>query len=265
MTAPRPLDPLAVDGFGQDASAYERGRPRYPDAALDWLFGELGLDGRSRVLDLAAGTGKLTRGLVERAGEVVAVEPLDAMRVELERVLPDVEAIPGVAEAIPLPDASVAAVFSGEAFHWFDVEPALAEIRRVLAPGGGLAVLWNVAQWDAPWAPELGEAILRHRDPRRHPFLEREQGTFDERMRDREDFAPLRLESFDHEQRVTAAGLVDQVASFSFIASLPEAARAAALAEVADVLAAHGVEQTVLPWRCNAYVTRPIAELARRA
>jgi SAM-dependent methyltransferase len=258
MTSPRPLDPLAADGFGQDASAYERGRPQYPAAALDWLFAELGLDGRSRVLDLAAGTGKLTRGLVERAGEVVAVEPLDAMRAELGRVLPDVEALSGVAEAIPLPDASVAAVFSGEAFHWFDVDPALDEIRRVLAPGGGLAVLWNVAQWDAPWAHEVGEAIVRHRDPRRHPFSEREYGTLDGRMRDRADFTPMRLQSFDHEQRVTAGDQLAQVASCSFIASLPEAARAAALAEIADVLAAHGIEQTVLRWRCDVYVTRPV-------
>jgi len=258
MTAPRPLDPLAAEGFGQDASAYERGRPQYPAAALDWLFGELGLDGNSRVLDLAAGTGKLTRGLVGRAGKVVAVEPLDAMRAQLERVLPEVEAISGVAEAIPLPDASVAAVFSGEAFHWFDVDPTLDEIRRVLAPGGGLAVLWNVAQWDAPWAPEVGEAIVRHRDPRRHPFAEGEYGTLDGRMQDRADFTPMRLESFDHEQPMTADDLLAQVASFSFIASLPEAARAAALADVAEILSAHGIEETVLRWRCDAYVTRPL-------
>jgi SAM-dependent methyltransferase len=259
MTKPLPVDPLAADGFGQDASAYERGRPQYPSAALDWLFDELGLDERSRVLDLAAGTGKLTRGLVGRAGEVVAVEPLDAMRAELERVLPGVETLSGLAEAIPLPDASVAAVFSGEAFHWFDVDPALAEIRRVLVPGGGLAVLWNVPQWGASWAPEVGEAIARHRDPRHHPFSDRELGTLDERMHDRADFTPLRSESFDHRQPMTVDGLLDQIASFSFIASLPETARAAALAEVAGILSAHGVEETVLHWRCDAYVTRPLS------
>ncbi|MCW3066939.1 MAG: smtA [Solirubrobacterales bacterium] len=249
------VDPLAAAGFTEGAAAYERVRPEYPPAALDWLFSTLGLSADSRVLDLGAGTGKLTRGLVGRAGEVVAVEPLDAMRAELSRVLPGVEDLPGVAEAIPLEDASVAAVFSGEAFHWFSLEPALAEIRRVLVPRGGLAVLWNVPRWGGPWAREVGEAIERHRDTREHPWSHRPFGTFDEGMHGRADFTPVRTESFPNEHRYTAAGVVDQVASMSFIAALPEDARVAALAEVAGVLAAHGVEEAVLRWRCDAHVT----------
>ena len=102
------------------------------------------------MLDLAAGTGKLTRVLAEHADDVVAVEPLDGMRRVLERRLPHVRVLAGTAEAIPLADGAVDAVFVAEAFHWFDLPRAVAEIARVLRPGGGLAVLWN--------RPRLGRA-----------------------------------------------------------------------------------------------------------
>jgi SAM-dependent methyltransferase len=253
------VDPLAAEGFTESAAAYERGRPGYPAAALDWLVGEFGLGSSSRVLDLGAGTGKLTRDLVGRVGSVVAVEPLDAMREWLSRVVPEAEALSGFAEALPLPDASVDAVFSGEAFHWFALEPALVEIRRVLRPGdGGLAVLWNVPKWDVPWAREIGEALERHRDTREHPWTNRKPWTFGEGMDDRTDWAAVRTESFLNEQRFTAGEILDNVASISFIGALPPDARAAALADVSGILARHGVDAAVLRWRCDAHVTRPV-------
>jgi SAM-dependent methyltransferase len=254
------VDPLAAEGFTESAAAYERGRPGYPAAALDWLVGEFGLGVESRVLDLGAGTGKLTRGLVGRVGSVVAVEPLDAMREWLSRVVASAEAVSGFAEALPLEAASVDAVFSGEAFHWFSLEPALAEIRRVLRPGGagGLAVLWNVPKWDVPWAHEFGEALERHRDTREHPWMNRKPWTFGEGMDDREDWTPVRTEHFVNEQRFTAAEILDNVASISFIGALPPDARAAALADVAAILARHEVDDAVLRWRCDAHVTRPV-------
>jgi SAM-dependent methyltransferase len=254
------VDPLAAEGFTESAAAYERGRPGYPPAALDWLVGEFGLDSRSRVLDLGAGTGKLTRDLVGRVGSVVAVEPLDAMRDWLSRVVPGVEALSGFAEALPVPDASVDAVFSGEAFHWFALEPALAEIRRVLKPGGagGLAVLWNVPKWDVPWAREVGQAIERHRDTREHPWMNRKPWTFGEGMDDRTDWTPVRTESFVNERRFTAAEVLDNVASISFIGALAPDARAAAVADVAGILERNGVDEAVLRWRCDAHVTRPV-------
>src|SRR6266852_2460351 len=118
--------------FDSVADRYERARPPYADEALAWIAERLPFE---RVLDLAAGTGKLTRQLVARGADVVAVEPGDAMRAVLERIVPEAHALAGSAEAIPLPDASVDAITVGQAFHWFRVPEALVEMHRVLRPG----------------------------------------------------------------------------------------------------------------------------------
>jgi ubiquinone/menaquinone biosynthesis C-methylase UbiE len=134
----------AGDKFGNAAREYELGRPRWPAELIDRIAGELRLGPASTVLDLGAGTGKLTRDLVPRFGHVLAVEPDDAMRGVLQEVVPDAEALAGSAEAIPLEDDSVDAVFTAEAFHWFASDESVAEIARVLRPGGGFAIFWNV-------------------------------------------------------------------------------------------------------------------------
>src|SRR3954470_5113900 len=139
------VDPLASAGFARAATSYDRGRPGYPDEAIDRVWEGLRLDGRAEVLDLAAGTGKLTRALLPRAARVIAVEPLREMRAALAVALPEVAAVDATAEQLPLEDGAVDAVGVGEAFHWFANEHALAEIARVLRPGGGPAMLWNVA------------------------------------------------------------------------------------------------------------------------
>src|SRR3989442_48244 len=128
----------AVHGFARSPDAYERGRPDYPAAAIEWICAELAIGPSSTCVDLAAGTGKLTRALVPRAGTVIAVEPIDEMRDTLRAVVPGVEARAGTAENMSLPDDSADAVAVGQAFHWFDGDRALAEIHRVLRPGGGL-------------------------------------------------------------------------------------------------------------------------------
>ena len=115
------------------------------------------------MLDLAAGTGKLTAHLVETGAEVVAIEPVDEMRAVLERELPSVRALAGTAEAIPLDAASVDAVTVGQAFHWFRGDEALAEIHRVLRPGGGLGLVWNVRDTSVPWVARLTEIMEPHR------------------------------------------------------------------------------------------------------
>jgi ubiquinone/menaquinone biosynthesis C-methylase UbiE len=139
-------DPRYARSFDSVAEQYERARPEYADEAVDWLVEKLGLEPRARVLDLAAGTGKLTRQLVRRGLDVVAVEPGEEMRAVLQRVVHEAEVRAGTAEAIPLRDASVDAVTVGQAFHWFQPEAALTEMSRVLRPGGGIALLWN--RWD---------------------------------------------------------------------------------------------------------------------
>jgi ubiquinone/menaquinone biosynthesis C-methylase UbiE len=147
--------------FGQRAEDYDRVRPEYPPEAIDLLVSRLGLGLGSDVLDLGAGTGKLTRPLVERVGRVIAVEPDRGMRAVLTRATEAYRVIDGRAESIPLDGASVDAVLVGQAFHWFATEAALAEIGRILRPGGGLALIWNEWSKAEPPIPAEAEEIVQ--------------------------------------------------------------------------------------------------------
>jgi SAM-dependent methyltransferase len=129
--------------FSKAASVYQGARPAFPVSAIDWLCEQLQITSSTRLLDLAAGTGRATRPLYEHTREIVAVEPAAEMRDVLRGVLPGIEVLDGTAEGIPLPDGSVDAVVVAQAFHWFDAEPALAEISRVLGPGGRLGLVWH--------------------------------------------------------------------------------------------------------------------------
>src|SRR5689334_9017568 len=146
-----------ADSFGARAQAYAEHRPDYPVAAIRWALEPLGTNERLDVLDLAAGTGKLTAGLVAEGHRVTAVEPNEQMLSELVRRVHDVRALPGHAEHIPVPDGTVDAVFVGTAFHWFDQEKALPEIARVLRPGGVLAAMWLETDADVAWLNDFQE------------------------------------------------------------------------------------------------------------
>jgi SAM-dependent methyltransferase len=141
--------------FGAAADVYERSRPGYPDAAVDWLLPE----GTRTVLDLGAGTGKLTRALVARGVEVIAVEPLAEMRQSLAAALPEVRPVAGTAEEIPLDDDSVDAITVAQAWHWVDPERATAEVARVLRPGGTLGLIWNRRDERVDWVRRIGEVM----------------------------------------------------------------------------------------------------------
>jgi ubiquinone/menaquinone biosynthesis C-methylase UbiE len=207
--------------FETVAEVYERGRPPYADPAIAWIAERLGIGPGRRVLDLAAGTGKLTRQLVPLGAEVVAVEPGDRMRGVLERVLPDVEALPGSAEAIPLPDASVDAATVGQAFHWFRTREALAELHRVIRPGGGIALLWNA--WD-DHDPRLHAIDMLVRRWRPGPtWREDYDGTL---------FGELEERTFRQQRAVTSDSLVEWVASSSGVATAAPNERERMLAEV---------------------------------
>jgi SAM-dependent methyltransferase len=174
-----------------------------------------------RVLDLGAGTGKLTRQLVPLAETVVAVEPDDDMRAMLVRAVPGVESLAGSAEAIPLPDGSVDAITVAQAFHWFDVEPALAEMHRVLRPGGGFALLWN--EWDMP---ELNEIVDRLRT-----WPSRDDEGY-ERLKATVLFENFEEPTFRHADHVDLDIVLERVSSVSAVINAGPDDRTAALAEV---------------------------------
>ena len=161
--------------FGSAAAAYERGRPSYPPEAIDWLLPP----GARRVLDLGAGTGKLTTRLVERGLDVVAVDPIPDMLEVLRASLPETPALEGTAEEIPLEDNSVDAVLVAQAWHWVDPQRAVPEVARVLRPGGRLGLVWNTRDERLGWVRELGEIIGSDGDGGRfnvtlpEPFTER--------------------------------------------------------------------------------------------
>ena len=238
-------------GFDSTADAYERGRPGYPQEAVDALAAVLGLGPGTTVVDLGAGTGKLTRLLVPTGARVVGVEPLAGMRAELARALPQGEVHDGTAHAMPLPSGSAHAVVAAQAFHWFADEDALAEIHRVLRPRGGLGLVWNVRDVSVPWVARLteilepyAEGVPRHRsDDWRRVFEATER------------FTALEERHFPHAQVVDAASIRDRVGSISFVAVLPDAERAAVLDTVAGLVAAQPPPMTI-PYDTRVYWCR---------
>ena len=248
------IDPRAASGFGEGASvsAYERGRPGYAPEAVGHLARELDLTQRSTVLDLAAGTGKLTRSLTPTAGRVIAVEPSPAMLSELRRQLPAIESRAGTVEAIPLADASVDAVTVGQAFHWFHATRAFEEIARVLRPGGGLGLVWNHEQWDLPWVDEFRALTQPHRRAA-GPFPA-EGETWRDALKRSGLFAPLQSAEFAHVHHVPPDAFVALVASWSWIANLPDEQRAGLLEQVGAL--ASDRPQLSLRYRTEVHWTR---------
>jgi ubiquinone/menaquinone biosynthesis C-methylase UbiE len=228
------LHPLAAQ-FASVADAYERGRPDYAPAVVGALAAELSLAPGAPVLDLAAGTGKLTRALLAAGLDVVAVEPQAALRDTLSATVGSARVRDGFAEAIPLADASVDAVTVADGFHWFDHERALAEIRRVLRPGGGLAVLATAPDWSgASWAHELGTLIQGLRPE--HPYFD--GPPWQEAVRATGKWTAPREIRVTTSQSADSARIVAFVGSMSFVAALPEDRRAELLAQVTALVEA---------------------------
>jgi SAM-dependent methyltransferase len=225
----------AARGFALAPEAYERGRPMYPFEAVRRLVREVRIRPDSRVLDLAAGTGKLTRLLAQLGADVIAVEPVDAMRARLAETLPNVTALAGTAEAIPLEDASVDAVTVGQAFHWFDGDAALAEIHRVLRPGKRVGLIWNVKDETVDWVRLLSEIIEAYRG--RAPRVA--SGAWKEAFERTALFSPLERARFSFVHQVDEDTVVARVASISFIAALAPRVRERVLAQVRELIATH--------------------------
>jgi SAM-dependent methyltransferase len=211
----------ATKGFAA-ADVYERGRPDYPAAAIAKIVERLGLRPGRTVLDLAAGTGKLTRLLVPSGANVLAVDPMPEMRAELGRRVPGVATLSGTAERIPLADGYCDAVTVGQAFHWFDAPQALREIHRVLRPGGGLALIWNARDERDPLQAAISEIV----DPLEGDTPRRKQGSWKTLLADSGLFAGSERLLFEHLQPVDEQRLVERVVSISFIAAAEPRVRA---------------------------------------
>ena len=243
----------AAQGFELAPKPYEIGRPSYPQEAIDRLVAELEIAHGVRVLDLAAGTGKLTRRLVPTGADLVAVEPVGAMRATLAASLPDVETLEGTAEAIPLPDASVDAVVVGQAFHWFDGDAALEEIHRVLRPGRKLGLIWNVKDETVDWIEKLGGIMESYRGDAPRVASGAWKAAFERTKL----FTPLERARFSFVHEADFAAVVARVTSVSFIAALPPAEFARVVDRVRQLVATHpetrGRSLFELPYRTGVY------------
>jgi SAM-dependent methyltransferase len=227
------VHPVAAAGFSSAADVYERARPSYPPAAVAWIAERASLGPGRTVVDLGAGTGKLTRLLVPTGARVIAVEPLAEMRAQLEAVLPGIESLDGTAEEIPLPDGSVDVITCAQAFHWFNLELAVPELARVLADDGLLVLVWNTRDLgeslqgaiEALLGPARGAVSVQF-DLGWMPPLEAAPG-----------FGPAERRTFEFGQLVTREGVVDRVASTSFVAAMPQAEREVLLDQVRRLVA----------------------------
>ncbi|KUI30140.1 SAM-dependent methyltransferase [Mycobacterium sp. IS-1742] len=216
-----PADPSL--SFGAQAAAYERGRPSYPPEAIDWLLPR----GAHTVLDLGAGTGKLTTRLVERGLDVIAVDPIPEMLEVLTGSLPDTPALLGTAEEIPLADDSVDAVLVAQAWHWFDPDRAVKEVTRVLRPGGRLGLVWNTRDERMGWVKDLGRIIGHENDP------------FTDEVSLPGPFTDPERHHVEWTSYLTPQALIDLVASRSYCITSPADVRTHTLDRVRELLATH--------------------------
>ena len=227
------INEVAAKGFSSAADVYERGRPGYAPEAVSWVCERLGIGPGRTVLDLAAGTGKLTRDLVPTGARVIAVEPLEEMRAHLERTVPEAESLAGTAEQIPLADSSVDAIICAQAFHWFDPERALPEIHRVLRPGGGLALVYNSRDLEDRIQKTLDEMLEPYRGTAaRHWVKAHEDVLAATRL-----FGDVEYRTWRHDQSVTLDRLLEMAASRSYVASLDAEPRRELLDRIRDAFA----------------------------
>ena len=238
------VHPSAATGFARSVEAYERARPEYPPEAIAYLASALDLRPGRTVVDLAAGSGKLTRPLAALGCEVIAVEPVAEMRAAIGPAA--AQALDGTAEAIPLADDSADAVTVGQAFHWFDGPKALAEIERILRPGGALALVWNRRPSESS---ALHAAISEIIAPYRGDAPAHASGAWREAFAGRE-LTERRLQFVQH---LDAEGLADRVGSTSFVAALDDATREPLLERV-RALAPDGPVD--VPYECEVHLWR---------
>ncbi|MEV4491649.1 class I SAM-dependent methyltransferase [Micromonospora coxensis] len=242
-------DPTQALSFGAAAAEYDRFRPRYPEAALRWALA--GLDAPARVLDLGAGTGILTRGVLALGHAVTPVEPDPAMRARLDAATPGVSALAGSAESVPVPDGTVDAVLVGQAYHWFDRDRAHAEIARVLGRGGTFAPIWNTRDETVDWVAELGR--IAHLGDNSGDLTEQVTGFGPA-------FDPVEAAEFAHRTTLTPDEVRGLVRTRSYWLTAEPARRERVDRELRDLFATHpdllGRETVELPYRTLVFRAR---------
>jgi ubiquinone/menaquinone biosynthesis C-methylase UbiE len=248
------IHPAALLGFSEAALSYTRGRPEYPSDILDWLREKVGIYPGQTVVDLAAGTGKFTKSLLKTGANVIAVEPVDAMRAQLARSLPGVPAIAGTAQAIPLDDGSADAIVSAQAFHWFATSEALTEIHRVLKPGGKLGLVWNMPDDRVGWVAAIEEIIKPYEVDAPRLFRKGKWRLVFPDAR----FSDLEESEFSHQHVGPAQQvIIERALSLSFIATLQASEKAKVAARLRTLIATHPElkdrPDIALPYRTFAY------------
>ena len=242
----------AREGFSTSAEAYVRGRPEYPAEVVGWLTRDLGLEPGRTVVDLGAGTGKFTKLLARTGATVLAVEPVEAMREQLGQALPAVHTIAGTAQAMPLPDGVADVVVCAQAFHWFATADALAEIHRVLTPGGQLGLVWNVRDESVEWVAALTALITPYEGDAPRFYKGDWRQPFDGRL-----FGDLQQTAFAYEHVGSAEEvIVDRFLSVSFIAALPADEKAHVAAQLRELVASYPAlqgETVAFPYRTQVY------------
>jgi len=249
----------AAHGFDRNADAYEAARPSYPAEAVAHIVGHGGIGPGRRVLDLAAGTGKLTRLLVPTGATVVAVEPVAAMREQLRALLPDVEVHDGTAEALPLGDRSADAITVAQAFHWFDPPDALAEMRRVLRQGGHLFLVWNVRDRRHDWVRRFGDLLVDGPDLER-PYDSYYDVDYAAVVAGAGGFTAMELWTHDWAQPSGPDLLVTRAESVSVVGNLPTADKQRVLDRVRRLAETHpelaGRDHFPFPYTTRVYRCR---------
>ncbi|CAN5797001.1 class I SAM-dependent methyltransferase [soil metagenome] len=244
------MHPVASEGFERSVEAYRRSRPSYPPQAVAWLVEALSIGPGKTVVDVGAGTGKLTALLLPTGARLLAVEPLATMRAALAQDLPTVEALAGMAEALPVDDASADAIIVGQAFHWFDPDRTLREFRRALRPAGRLGVIWNEMDTSVDWVRRFNEIIALPRTGTPHPSAARSADLG-------RHFSAAVHAQFRHVHQHDRESLLDRVASMSFVAVLPEQERAGVFERVTALIDSHpdirGRDTFELPYLTEAF------------
>jgi SAM-dependent methyltransferase len=245
------LHSIAAEGFGRDAHIYARGRPGFPTDSLGWLEQDLKVGPGKTVLELGAGTGKFTELLSRTRADIVAIDPMPVMLQQLPLELPGVRALRGSAQSLPIASAIADAVICAQSFHWFATESTLAEIRRVLKPGGRLGLIWNVRDKSVAWVDSLAELVDRHEGNAPRYDNGEWQMVFPA-----PGFGPLHQKFVAHEHTGSAEQvIVERTASIGFVAALPADERLRLLGRVRALVASTpvlaGNAAVVMP-----YVTR---------